>query len=165
MSRSSVAFVSSTADRCGARQATGSLAATVNFPPHDGGLYSQLKVSALLHSGKVAFQCLNRSVITHTYSELLADVNKVRKCTAVRALHLIRLADRRASNFPQSSRTIRLPFFIKGHISTSRIIHRRDCCQLRPLHPARRRVGCRPRPHCQRLQGAGHIRLLPVNFR
>ena len=78
MSRSSVAFVSSTADRCGARQATGSLAATVNFPPHDGGLYSQLKVSALLHSGKVAFQCLNRSVITHTYSELLADVNKVR---------------------------------------------------------------------------------------
>ena len=95
MSRSSVAFVSSPADRCGARQATGSLAATVNIPPHDGGLYRQLKESVILHSGKVAFQCLNRTVITHTYSELLADVNKVRKCTDV---------DARASNQPHSPR-------------------------------------------------------------
>ena len=86
MQSAAVAFVSSLTDRCGVRPLGGSNTSRVNHAVTPGGLYGQLKKSAEMNGDKIAYQCLNRTPVAHTYSQLLLDVNKVRELK-VRASH------------------------------------------------------------------------------
>jgi hypothetical protein len=73
-----IAYVSSLSDRCGVRPTKGNNSSSpLQAPSPVGGLYGQLKLSASAHGSRVAYQCMNRTLITHTYKELLDHADKV----------------------------------------------------------------------------------------